>query len=132
MGRLTPAWTEWAVVQTEVVLEGFMGFGVLALIGALLDGATTQWPMGFDPMVSMALHILAAASVAAAIDAARHPGFVTRFAMVLLGVAWLAAAVFACLTAYQPVLPSDPTRVLPVVIILGLAAYGFAWRRHLK
>lgn len=127
MLQLTKAWTDWAVVQTEVTLEGFMAFGILALSGVASDRVITRWPVGFDPVVSMGTHILAAASLAAAIEAVRHPGFVTRLGMIFFGVAWSVAGALAYLTAYKPAPASDPTRALPMVMLLGLGAYTFSW-----
>ncbi len=132
MERLTPEWNEWAVIQAELTLEGFITFGIFALFGALFDRVVPRWSLGFDPMASTGLHILAAASAAVAIEAVRHPGFVTRLAMVLLGAAWLVASALAALSAYKPTPPSDLTGALPIVMLLGLGAYGFSWWRGLR
>ena len=132
LGRVTPEWMEWEVIQAEVMLEGFMALGFISLLGTLFGDVMPVPVPGYDIFVSVALHALAAGSVAAVIETVRRPGFVSRFVLILLGVAWVVACALAVLTAYQPIQANDITRGAPVAILLGLAAYGLSWWRLVR
>lgn len=131
-GRMTAEWMEWSVIQAEITLEGFVAAGVIALLGTLLIEIVEVSLPGYDMLVSVAIHALGAGSVAAVIETVRRPGLVTRFVLILLGVAWAVAGALAVLTAHQPTQTDDITRGAPVAMLLGLVAYGLSWWRLVR